>query len=68
MNMFDLQVPFFKPLWRRVAVAGIACGWALIELTRGEVFWAILFGASGIYCVYQFFVVFDPKEDDEDTK
>lgn len=63
MKFLDVQHPFFRPLWRRVAVVAVCLGWAGVELAAGEVFWAILFGAAGVYCAYQFFLVFDPPED-----
>lgn len=59
--MFDLHIPFFLPLWRRLLVTAIACGWALFELLTGAIGWAILFGAVGALCLQQFFVVWDPE-------
>lgn len=61
--MFDLQVPFFQPLWRRIVTAGVTLGWASFELLTGAVAWAMLFGAMGVYAFYQFFIVWDPKDD-----
>lgn len=63
--MFDLQVPFFIPLWRRVVTVAVALGWAGLELVTGSVFWAILFGAMGAWAAWQFFVVWNPKEPDQ---
>jgi hypothetical protein len=63
--MFDLQVPFFRPLWIRVAVVVVCLGWALFELASGAVFWAVIFGGMGGYAAYQFFVVWNPKEEDD---
>ena len=60
MKFLDVQHPFFIPLWRRIAVVVVCLGWAVVELTSGAVIWAILFGGLGLYCAYQFFVVFDP--------
>lgn len=56
---FDLQLPFFLPLWRRVLTAGLPLLWAGFELATGAVFWAILFGAAGAYAAWQFFGVWD---------
>lgn len=58
---FNLRHPFFLPLWRRVVTTGITGGWALVELSAGNVFWAILFGAAALWCAYEFFVSFDPE-------
>jgi len=59
--MFDLQVPFFIPLWRRIVTAGLPLGWAAYEVLNGSSTWAMLFGALGAYSFYQFFVVWNPK-------
>jgi len=66
MRMFDLQVPFFTPLWRRILTVAVALGWAGFELVSGSVGWAILFGAAGVYAAHQFFIAWDPKENDDD--
>ncbi|WP_370161751.1 hypothetical protein [Limimaricola soesokkakensis] len=63
-KLFDVQSPFFIPLWRRLLVVGLALGWALVELAHGAPGWALLFGAAGMWCAYQFFVVFDPPRKD----
>ncbi len=68
MKLFDLQVPFFKPLWIRIAVTAFCFGWTVFELVSGSPFWAILFGAMGVYCAHQFFVAFDPKDPEEEDK
>ena len=63
--MFDLQVPFFRPLWIRVVTVVVALGWAGLELLTGSLGWAILFGAAGGYAAWQFFVVWEPDREDE---
>lgn len=63
-KLFDVQSSFFMPLWRRLLVVGLTLGWALVELSRGAPGWALLFGAAGLWCAYQFFVVFDPPRED----
>ncbi len=62
MRFFDLQQPFYKPLWIRIVITVLCLGWAVIEILGGNVFWAMLFGAMGLYCAHQFFIAFDPKE------
>ena len=61
-RFLDVQHPFFKPLWRRLVTVAACLGWALLELSWGGPMWALLFGLIGLYCAYQFFVAFDPKE------
>lgn len=73
-RMFDVQSPFFIPLWRRIVFAGAILGWGVFELWLGNTMWASIFGAAGIYLAHQFFVAFDPdtgadvKGTDDDGK
>ncbi len=60
-RFLDLEHPFFLPAWRRAAVVALCLGWALVELSAGQFFWAILFGAAGAYAAYGFFVAWDPE-------
>ena len=61
-SLFDLRHPMFRPLWARLLATGICLGWATVELLSQAVFWAILFGAAGVYMVWAFFVAFDPSD------
>jgi hypothetical protein len=63
-SLFDLNHPFFRPLWRRVAVVAFCLGWAAVEIAAGSVFWAMLFGGIGLFAAWQFFVAFDPDRSD----
>lgn len=63
--MFDLQVPFFFPLWRRIVTVALTLGWAAFEAFNGAPAWGAVFAAAGLFCAYQFFVVWDPKEDED---
>lgn len=63
MKIFDVQLEFFRPLWRRVVVVGISVGWAIVEIWIGTPLWAALFAALAAYCIWQFFFVFNPKPD-----
>lgn len=65
MKGFDLNSPFFIPLYRRVIVVVLALGWAGVELATGAPFWGMLFGAMGLYAAYGFFVTFDPGKPEE---
>lgn len=68
MRLIEPRHPFFRPLWRRIAVVVVSLGWALFELSTGAVFWAILFGAIGAYAAWEYFVVFDPANYEDKTK
>ena len=52
--MFNLAVPFFLPVWRRVAAVAVALLWGLFELSTGEVFWAIIFFGIGGLAAWKF--------------
>ena len=62
MKLFDVQHPFFTPLWRRIAVVVLCLGWAAVEFFSGNAFWGVLFGAIGLYCAHQFFIAFNPVD------
>ncbi|MSU90949.1 hypothetical protein GE300_15245 [Rhodobacteraceae bacterium 2CG4] len=64
MKFFDLQHPWFRPVWRRLLVTAVAVVWTGVELAGGAFFWATLFGALSVYCIHQFFIAFDPPEDE----
>jgi hypothetical protein len=68
MEFFNLQRPFFRPLFPRVATFAIAAGWALFEFGTGSPGWAVMFGAIAVWCGYQFFIIFDPENYKDQTK
>ena len=48
-KLFDLEVPFFLPVWRRVLAVGVPILWAMFEFSTGAVFWGLIFlGLGGI--------------------
>lgn len=61
-RFFDVQHPMFKPLWLRIVIVGFTLGWAAFELfVTQSPFWAILFGAIGVYLAHQFLIAFNPR-------
>ncbi|MCE5974872.1 DUF3329 domain-containing protein [Sinirhodobacter sp. WL0062] len=62
--MFDLDDPWFRPLWLRIAVVGVCIGWGIFEALGGNSGWAMLFLAAGGYAAWRFFVTFNPGEDE----
>jgi hypothetical protein len=68
MKFFDLQHPFYKPLWIRVLITAVCLGWTVVELLGGNVFWAILFGSVGVYAFHQFFIAFNPRDPEDGSK
>jgi hypothetical protein len=61
-KFFDLDHPFFRPLWIRIATVAACLGWAALEIAAGAVVWAALFGGIGLYAAWRFFVTFNPRE------
>lgn len=48
-KLFDLAVPFFLPVWRRVLAATVPILWAMFEFSTGEIFWGLIFlGLGGL--------------------
>ena len=60
-NQFDVQHPFFRPLWRRALFVGAMALWTVYEIVNANWIWAGIFTAAVAYLGYQWFIVFDPK-------
>lgn len=67
-RLLDLDHPFFRPLWIRIAVVAVCLGWAAFEFVGGSPFWGVLFGGIGLYCARVFFLVDAPATDDEERR
>ncbi|MFK7853433.1 MAG: hypothetical protein AB8B79_04935 [Granulosicoccus sp.] len=52
-SFFDLQVPFFIPLWRRVAVIACCLAWSIVEFANDSPSWAFVFVAIGAFAAWQ---------------
>ena len=66
-SQFDLQVPFFYPVWRRMVVIAICLVWAALEFAMGSPFWGALFGALGGISGWQFFVKNWPAPEEDSS-
>lgn len=60
--MFDLNHPFFRPLWRRIVILVALLGWAAFEAVQGAYLWAFAFLALGLHCGWGFFISFEPRD------
>ena len=61
-EQFEVRVPFFAPMWRRVAATGALGAWAVAELALGNPVWALVFGAATAWLAYSFFLAWrDPE-------
>lgn len=61
----DASHPFFRPLWRRIAVVVVCLAWSGVEWIFGEPFWGTLTLAIGAYALWAFFITFDPAPPDD---
>ncbi len=59
----DASHPFFRPLWRRIAVVAVCAAWTVVELTVGDPMWAIMTGAIGAYAAWVFLIAYKPAPD-----
>ena len=55
-QFFDLRVPFFVPLWRRIALVVFCVGWAIFEFSSGAVLWFCLAAGIAVMATWQFFL------------
>ena len=62
----EQQHPFYKPLWRRVAIVAVVAAWLAFELYQGgEGLWVALAAGMLFYAVYTFFITW-PKDEPKD--
>jgi hypothetical protein len=58
----DQDHPFYKPLWRRIAIVACTLGWVAFEVIYGSSgLWLALAAGACAYCLWTFLITF-PKE------
>ncbi len=67
-KLLDLQHPFFRPLWIRIATVAACLGWGALEWSWGNTFWALLFLVLGLICGWEFFMGEPPREPEDKDK
>ena len=68
-KLFDLDHPFFRPLWRRLIIIAVCLGWGVFEFVMGHPFWGTLFAGLGLYCIWGFLFDHRPRtESDSKTE
>lgn len=60
--MKDHEHPFFRPLWRRIAIVAVCAGWSIFEFSNGAQMWGMIAAAFTAYAVWQFFYLYNPAE------
>jgi hypothetical protein len=67
MALKEQQHPFYKPLWRRVAIVAVTVGWLVFELMTGaSPMWVMVAVGFLAYSLYIFFITWPkngPKDD-----
>lgn len=66
MKFLNVRHPFLRPLWRRIALVGFMAGWTGLELWHQNFAWAFLFGALGVFLLWELFIAFDPANYEEE--
>ncbi len=54
-RLFDVEIPFFIPVWRRYAVVIVAICWGLFEASTGALFWGMIFIGMGSIVGWRFY-------------
>lgn len=63
--MKDHEHPFFRPLWRRIAVVAACIGWSIFEFASGATGWGMIVAAFAAYAIWQFFYLYkEPAAND----
>jgi hypothetical protein len=68
MAAFDLQIPFFLPVWRRALLIAVCFVWCIFEFVLGAPFWGLIFGSLGGYAFWQLFLREWPEAADEQSE
>lgn len=56
----DSNHPFFRPLWRRIAIVAVVLAWSVVEWVNGQTMWGVMTLLIAVYGVWVFFVKYDP--------
>ncbi|MEJ8474633.1 DUF3329 domain-containing protein [Roseibium algae] len=59
----DSDHPFFRPLWRRIAIVVFCACWAAFEFYNGNETWGWITLAIAAYAVWTFLIDFKQPKD-----
>ncbi len=68
MKIIDPDHPFYRPLWRRLAIVGVTLAWAGVEAWTGATGWAVFFVAVAAYAAWMLVANYKPKTEDTGDK
>jgi hypothetical protein len=61
----EANLPFFRPLWRRIAVVAVCVVWTVVEWVTNDPLWAIVGLGFTAYAVWQFLYLYKPVDEDK---
>lgn len=64
MSFGSTDHPFYRPLWRRLAIIAVTAVWAALEIFRGgEPMWMVIAGGAFAYSLWTFLITWkDPVQ------
>lgn len=62
--MKDHEHPFFRPLWRRIAIIAVCAGWSIFEFVNESQMWGMIAAAFTAYAVWQFLYLYKEPVDE----
>ncbi|WP_181701387.1 DUF3329 domain-containing protein [Chthonobacter albigriseus] len=64
MSRRDISHPFYRPLWRRIAIVAVVALWLGYEVTfGGDPMWLVLATGMLAYSVWAFLLTYRPPAD-----
>lgn len=63
---YEQASPFYKPLWRRVAITAVVAAWLAFEIYNKSGLWIAIACAMLAYAIWTFFLTW-PKTPPDDT-
>ena len=64
MNLIELTVPCYAPVWVRVFVVCVLAGWGIVELIVGHTMWAVMCFSFAAICTWRFATIDYRKDAD----
>jgi hypothetical protein len=58
--MRDADHPFFRPLWRRIAIVAVCAAWTTFEFATQQPFWGTIAAGMTAYAVWTYLWIYKP--------
>lgn len=62
----DNEHPFFRPLWRRIAVIAVCASWAVLEFATNQPGWGLIALGFMAYAVWAFLLTYNPPTESKE--